>query len=139
MENINSAKLKLTAEEIDAGKTEKGGWTKAQLAAWGIGWPPPHGWKKALLGGVEVEPKPEPVSHPDSIEAEVLHEVVMAVIEAGQGCILADIESANKFYGCNIPTVADIVGGRPSDALVTGGIEWNDKVYSFSVAKITKR
>ena len=38
-----------TEAEIDAAKTPKGGWTKAQLARWGLGWPPPKGWRKILL------------------------------------------------------------------------------------------
>lgn len=38
-------------EQIEAAKTPKGGWTKAQLAAWGVPWPPPKGWKKALING----------------------------------------------------------------------------------------
>lgn len=35
--------------EIEATRTPKGGWTKAQLAQWGVAWPPPKGWKQALL------------------------------------------------------------------------------------------
>ena len=38
-----------SAEEIEAAKTPAGGWTKAQLAEWGVSWPPKHGWKKRLL------------------------------------------------------------------------------------------
>ena len=38
-------------EEIMAAKTERGGWTKATLSAWGVPWPPPKGWKRALLNG----------------------------------------------------------------------------------------
>lgn len=40
---------KLTKEEIDAAKTAKGGWTRKTLAAWGVSWPPPKGWKARLL------------------------------------------------------------------------------------------
>lgn len=36
------------SEEIEAARTGNGGWTKEQLAAWGVPWPPPKGWKKAL-------------------------------------------------------------------------------------------
>lgn len=35
-------------EEIEAAKTPNGGWTRATLAQWGVPWPPPKGWKKAL-------------------------------------------------------------------------------------------
>jgi hypothetical protein len=34
--------------EIEAAKTPSGGWTKADLAKWGVPWPPPKGWKKFL-------------------------------------------------------------------------------------------
>ena len=47
----------LTDEQIDAGKSPRGGWTKAQLAEWGIPWPPPKGWKSLLIGG-PVKRKP---------------------------------------------------------------------------------
>jgi hypothetical protein len=46
----------ITAEEIEAAKTPKGGWTKKQLAKWGVPWPPPQGWKKQLL---KTSSKPE--------------------------------------------------------------------------------
>lgn len=34
--------------EIEAGKTPRGAWTRAQLAEWGVPWPPPGGWKRRL-------------------------------------------------------------------------------------------
>ncbi len=34
---------------VQAKATSNGGWTKEQLAEWGIPWPPPKGWKKDLL------------------------------------------------------------------------------------------
>jgi hypothetical protein len=39
----------VTAAEIEAAKTVRGGWTRAQLAVWGVPWPPPKGWKKKLI------------------------------------------------------------------------------------------
>lgn len=44
--------LAVGREEIESSKTPKGGWTKAQLAEWGIGWPPPKGWQEILEGGL---------------------------------------------------------------------------------------
>lgn len=38
-----------TAAEIEAAMTPSGGWTRDQLAAWGVPWPPPKGWKRRLL------------------------------------------------------------------------------------------
>ncbi len=39
----------MTRDEIDAAATPSGGWTRATLAGWGVSWPPPKGWRKALL------------------------------------------------------------------------------------------
>jgi hypothetical protein len=36
-------------DEIEAAKTPAGGFTKAQLAAWGVSWPPKSGWKYVLI------------------------------------------------------------------------------------------
>lgn len=35
-------------QEIEAAQTPNGGWTRAQLAKWGVPWPPPKGWRKQL-------------------------------------------------------------------------------------------
>jgi hypothetical protein len=42
------AKATPSREEIDAGLSPAGGYTRAQLAQWGIPWPPPRGWKRRL-------------------------------------------------------------------------------------------
>jgi hypothetical protein len=44
----------VTREEIDAKKSKNGGWTKETLASWGVPWPPPKGWRKALIAGEPV-------------------------------------------------------------------------------------
>lgn len=36
-------------DEIEAARTPKGGWKAKQLAAWGVPWPPPTGWRKKLV------------------------------------------------------------------------------------------
>jgi 5-methylcytosine-specific restriction endonuclease McrA len=42
--------------KIDAMKTAKGAWTKAQLAEWGVSWPPRAGWRENLrLNGFPVD------------------------------------------------------------------------------------
>jgi hypothetical protein len=38
-----------TADEIEAAKTPRGGWTHKQLTQWGVGWPPRRGWKRNLI------------------------------------------------------------------------------------------
>lgn len=44
-----------TLAEIDAARTPAGGWTREQLARWGVAWPPPKGWKAKLAETVERE------------------------------------------------------------------------------------
>lgn len=39
----------ITEEEIESQKTLNGGWTRTTLAQWGVPWPPPKGWKAALI------------------------------------------------------------------------------------------
>ena len=41
--------MRLSEQDILDKRTTAGGYTKAQLAEWGVSWPPPKGWKKSLL------------------------------------------------------------------------------------------
>lgn len=36
-------------EEVLAARTPAGGWSRATLHSWGVTWPPPKGWRTALL------------------------------------------------------------------------------------------
>lgn len=132
--------MRLTADQINAAKTERGGWTKETLAGWGIPWPPPRGWKEKLMDGFESVGDPNaPESNPNGLEAKLLHEVVMAIIQTGNGYLLNDIEGVNAYYNSRLPTVEEVVGGRPETAIIEGGIVWEDKVYRFSVARTVTR
>jgi hypothetical protein len=52
-------RMQITAKDIEAKKTKNGGWTRKQLAEWGVPWPPPKGWKNApVKGGNAVPPSP---------------------------------------------------------------------------------
>ncbi|WP_434598010.1 hypothetical protein [Streptomyces sp. A5-4] len=57
-------------EEINAARTEKGGWRRAQLAEWGVSWPLVPGWKEALIARWEAAqqgnepPTPRPSTPP---------------------------------------------------------------------------
>lgn len=46
--------MQLTEREIEEKKSSKGGWTKKQLSEWGVSWPPPKGWKQALIDGTWI-------------------------------------------------------------------------------------
>lgn len=39
---------KVSNAEIEAARSANGGWTKETLAQWGVPWPPPKGWRRAL-------------------------------------------------------------------------------------------
>lgn len=44
-------KVGMSEEEIEAGKSPAGGFTRAQLKKWGVPWPPPKGWRRGLVEG----------------------------------------------------------------------------------------
>jgi hypothetical protein len=46
----------VTSDELEQAKTAAGGYTREQLATWGVSWPPPKGWKKKLLTSNESTP-----------------------------------------------------------------------------------
>lgn len=50
---VLAALPRLTPEEVEAGRSPVGGFTRNQLAAWNVPWPPPAGWLGALLRGEE--------------------------------------------------------------------------------------
>lgn len=52
--------MKISIEVIDAARTERGAWTRRQLAKWGVRWPPPHGWKRRLTMGLDPNSTNEP-------------------------------------------------------------------------------
>ena len=43
--------IRLDKLDIEMRATALGGFTKETLEGWGVPWPPPRGWKKALLRG----------------------------------------------------------------------------------------
>ena len=43
--------MKITDSQIEAAKSPRGGFTRETLAAWGVPWPPPRGWRRALIEG----------------------------------------------------------------------------------------
>ncbi len=51
--------------EIEAARTPNGGFTREQLAEWGISWPPPKGWQKKLLKGDDDDRRRYPLNPSD--------------------------------------------------------------------------
>jgi hypothetical protein len=44
-------KRRITEQEIEDARSPAGGWSAKTLAAWGVPWPPPKGWRKRLTSG----------------------------------------------------------------------------------------
>ena len=47
---MDNTPVKVTIDYINKHKTEKGAWTRKQILALGIKWPPKSGWKQELDG-----------------------------------------------------------------------------------------
>jgi 5-methylcytosine-specific restriction endonuclease McrA len=46
--------MRISAEELESARTPNGGYRREQLIGWGVPWPPPKGWKRALLTGSQM-------------------------------------------------------------------------------------
>ena len=96
----------LTAEEIEAERTPAGGFTKATLAKWGVPWPPPSGWKEALMAGTMVDSRgqfePSPI-RPDITAHELLRKVVLAVVDKGHASDFYEFPDVLAYFGAQLP------------------------------------
>ncbi len=54
--------LPASIAELEASRTDKGGWGRKQLAEWGVPWPPPKGWKSRLESRIQSK-SPSGMSH----------------------------------------------------------------------------
>jgi len=97
----------ISAAEIDAARSAKGGFKARTLAQWGVPYPPPKGWRKSLIkNGV-----PYRHEHDGETELEraqrVLRRAVLAVIETGNGHLFHDEPEVLEYFGSvnpNAPT-----------------------------------
>lgn len=97
-----------TAEEIEAGRSPAGGFTKAQLAKWGVPWPPPSGWKEALIAGQTMEDAGMRTASPSIVRPsmsadDLLRKVVLAVVEKGHAADLYEFPDVLDYFGARIP------------------------------------
>lgn len=94
----------VTKAELEAGKTAKGGYTKTQLAAWGVPYPPPHGWPARLLAGEAFPPIEMSGARPSVSANDLLRQVVSAIISAGHADDLYDFPDVLEYFGSRIPS-----------------------------------
>lgn len=108
----------ITEEDIEAGKTPKGGFSRATLAKWGVPWPPPKGWKEALLRGENVSPKGKPTAD------ELLHSVCIAVVDSGNAYILHAMPAVLDYFGARLPSMDEIAASKRGLRSDSGGVPW---------------
>lgn len=62
-------------EEIEAARTPFGGWNREALAAWGVPWPPPKGWRHRLIAEYQDAHRdtPDPLAEATPTCPECLH------------------------------------------------------------------
>lgn len=105
---------RLTEEEIEAGKSPKGGFTKQQLAKWGVPWPAPKGWRKRLLGLAQPSgPNPYAAAYfarkreQEEYTAEelrdMLRKVVSAIVGNGHASDIYGFPDVLGYFGAQIP------------------------------------
>ena len=121
---------RVSAAEIEAAKSPKGGWTYAQLNAWGVPTPPPRGWKDRLIafdgiaatdsasarsvsdlldnpGQRLISGEPFGVEgHLDIDPVKLLRKVVMAVINAGHASCLNEFPDVLAYFKARMPSPA---------------------------------
>lgn len=93
--------MKLTSEEIDAAKTANGGWSRNTLARWNVPWPPPQGWRQALIKGERIpggglDERPSSASGARGGRPHQVKSVEAVSLEAfigSQGCLTSRIKS----------------------------------------------
>ncbi len=75
----------MTEAQIEAGRSPKGGWTRETLAGWGVPWPPPKGWRRALVRGLPVPGghRVQPHYVPRPVSAAARAKAKLAVLESG--------------------------------------------------------
>ena len=57
--DISEITQSVTPEQIEASRSDRGGWTRETLAQWGVPWPPPKGWRRALTRNARHESRDE--------------------------------------------------------------------------------
>jgi hypothetical protein len=97
---------RLTEAEIEAGRTKKGGFSRNKLAEWGVPWPPPHGWKRALLTG-SYDTEDEEYDFRGDMTVVELHDlfrkVVSAVVANGHADDLYQFPDVLAYFGAQNP------------------------------------
>lgn len=113
-----AAPLRPTPGEIEAGRSPAGGFTKDQLAAWGVAWPPPKGWKERLTAGEVFEAYvPEPVTPEVEAWSRALCEAMEDEPDRIVGCPALPLWRSYITYARHSITAARRVADSASDKL----------------------
>lgn len=83
--------MHVSESEIESKRSRSGGWSKKQLAEWGVGWPPKKGWKQALIDGTWI-PEVIEIKKVDDSEwyRHLINEGCKRIIQVQQGKTIYD-------------------------------------------------
>lgn len=109
----------ITEAEIISKMTPQGGWTRETLESWGVPWPPPKGWKKALLAG--AAPPRRPLAPEVVALVKAAHRVVFGddrpeahrTLEAACDAFLADVPLEGENAPITFPDASVCLDSRP--------------------------
>lgn len=103
--------MRVTEKQIEAAKSPKGGWTAATLAQWGVPWPPPKGWKEALLAGAPI-PEAQEKAEKDTTSDDFLRALCVELIGRGHAGIIHRVPGLVDHFGGCIPTDEEIAESK---------------------------
>jgi hypothetical protein len=93
--------MRVSREQIEKARTERGGWTRAQLAEWGVPWPPPKGWKKRLGTAKHFQPG---MKYSDYLKTELWRKIREQVLKRdGRKCRSCGARASQVHHGSYDP------------------------------------
>lgn len=95
----------ISEDEIEAGRTERGGFNAQTIAGWGVPWPPPSGWRTTILAhGIPYDPTKNEFDEIAGHEPhELLRKVVLAVVNAGHASDFYEFPDVLDYFGAQLP------------------------------------
>ena len=71
---VDEISTAVSDKEIQASQTPHGGWDRETLAKWGVGWPPPKGWRQRLIENFDQQGN-QPETKGSSGNVDVIEDV----------------------------------------------------------------
>ncbi len=91
----------VTEAEIAAAATPRGGWTRETMQAWGVPWPPPKGWRKAITARELASKANAAIEEKETARATIIADASLnprSKLAGWAGWIKTDKMPAGKFF-----------------------------------------